>query len=114
MPAQRVSYVREGCGPLRRREAADPLLSAPTHEVTVERDVPVAMRDGVALATDVYRPADVDRAPVILARTPYSKAVLELYARYYARRGYVFAAQDCRGCFASPGAFEPFLMGSQW
>ena len=109
MPAQRVAYVREGCATLRRREAADPLLSAATHDVTVEREVPVPMRDGVALATDVYRPADVDRAPVILARTPYSKAVLELYARYYARRGYVFAAQDCRGCFASPGAFQPFL-----
>ncbi|RWK84835.1 MAG: hypothetical protein EOR45_30865, partial [Mesorhizobium sp.] len=40
------------------------------------RDVMVTMRDGVRLATDVYRPARGGRAldrptPVIVERTPY-------------------------------------------
>ena len=31
--------------------------SAHSYEVVVERDVMLAMRDGVRLATDIYRPA---------------------------------------------------------
>ena len=43
-------------------------------------DVMVRMRDGVRLATDVYRPARDGRPlpgrfPVILERTPYGKTV---------------------------------------
>ena len=41
--------------------------------VTVERDVPARMRDGVTLYADVYRPAAPGRYPVILFRHPYDK-----------------------------------------
>ena len=35
----------------------------------------VPMRDGVKLATDIYRPSDLTGPlPVILMRTPYNKA----------------------------------------
>lgn len=34
----------------------------------------VPMRDGVKLATDVYRRPEITRAPVVLMRTPYNKA----------------------------------------
>jgi predicted acyl esterase len=49
-----------------------------SHEVVVERDVMVAMRDGVRLATDIYRPARdgvalAGRFPVILERTPTAR-----------------------------------------
>ena len=49
------------------------------YDVTVQRDVMVAMRDGVQLATDIYLPARngkplTTRAPVILERTPYGKS----------------------------------------
>jgi len=48
------------------------------YEVKVERDIRVSMRDGITLATDVYRPAQDGQAvagafPVILERTPYGK-----------------------------------------
>ncbi|MEZ4863831.1 MAG: CocE/NonD family hydrolase [Caldilineaceae bacterium] len=33
----------------------------------------VPMRDGVQLATDIYRPADGAPTPVLMARTPYNK-----------------------------------------
>src|SRR5262249_18391707 len=33
----------------------------------------------------------------------------ELAGHFWARRGYVFAAQDVRGRFGSPGAWEPFV-----
>ena len=67
------------------------------------------MRDGVLLATDLYLPAGAPKSPVILLRTPYKKEFIEIQARYYARRGYVFAAQDVRGRFASAGQWEPLL-----
>ncbi len=48
------------------------------NEVHTESNVITAMRDGVLLASDVYRPAEagapIDAAfPVLLQRTPYSK-----------------------------------------
>jgi len=46
---------------------------------------------------------------VILVRTPYKKEMLEVQGRFYARRGYAYAVQDCRGRFGSPGVWEPFI-----
>ncbi len=85
--------------------------SQPKYEVTIARDVMVAMRDGVRLATDIYFPASngepIDaRMPSLLHRTPYDKSVTEetlAYCRYFAQRGYVAVIQDCRGTFASEG-----------
>src|SRR5262249_21751865 len=68
-----------------------------------------AMRDGVQLGTDIYRPDRPGKCPGILVRTPYKKEMQELTGRYYARRGYVVAIQDCRGRFSSEGAWEPFI-----
>jgi uncharacterized protein len=113
VPAQHAAYVREGYESLMKPQTEDSLLSAPTHEVVIDRDIRVAMRDGVTLATDVYRPADGGTYPVILVRTPYKKEMNELQCRYYARRGYVFVVQDCRGRFASAGTWEPFVNESR-
>lgn len=109
VPAQRAAYVRQGYETLRQVEEKDPLLSKPEYEVTVERNVAVPMRDGLKLATDIYRPATTAQVPVILIRTPYKKEVSELDGLYYARRGYAVAIQDCRGRFSSPGTWEPFV-----
>lgn len=95
----RFELVREG----------QPLPTDSKQDFTIERSVPVSMRDGIKLATDIYRPTGPGRFPVILQRTPYKKEMLELQAKYYARRGYVFAAQDVRGRFASQGNWEPFV-----
>ena len=40
--------------------------------ITVEKDVMVPMRDGVALATDLWIPT-VTPAPTLLVRLPYGK-----------------------------------------
>ena len=109
VPSQQAAYVRAGFEALRRTEEKDPLISKPTHKVTVDRGVGVPMRDGVKLATDVYRPEGDGKYPVILIRTPYKKEVQELEGMYYARRGYAVAVQDVRGRFASPGQWEPFV-----
>lgn len=98
--------------------------------ITVERDVMVPMRDGVRLATDIYRPTDScenearDAArgaaqgktqhPVLVHRTPYNKSDawvvggLMLNPLLAAERGYVVLVQDTRGRFASEGEWQPF------
>jgi uncharacterized protein len=109
IPSQHAVYVRAGSEGLRRTEEKDPLISRPTEEVIVERGVGVPMRDGIKLATEIYRPKAAGKYPLILIRTPYKKEIQQLDAMYYARRGYAVAAQDVRGRFASPGEWEPFV-----
>ena len=81
-------------------------------EVSVEKNVMVAMRDGVRLATDIYHPAhsgdaDDGKFPVILERTPYNKDELAVAANHYVPHGYVVIAQDVRGRYRSEGHWFP-------
>jgi putative CocE/NonD family hydrolase len=46
-------------------------------DVLIERDLFVRARDGVGLASDVYRPSDDGPFPVLLERTPYDKSASE-------------------------------------
>ena len=84
--------------------------------IVVERGVLVPMRDGVRLATDVYRPAGPGRSPVLVHRTPYGKddlwpvATLVFSPIEAAARGYAVVVQDCRGRFASEGEWIPFVV----
>lgn len=80
-------------------------------DFVVERNLMVPMRDGVQLATDVYRPAadgkaTTERLPVILTRTPYDKSGAGRAAEYFATHGYVFVAQDTRGRYGSQGVWH--------
>jgi uncharacterized protein len=81
-------------------------------EITVERNVPTTMRDGVALYSDIYRPVSSEPLPVILIRIPYDKTQAEnvAYAHpsWYARHGYIVVCQDNRGRYASKGTWYPF------
>ena len=81
--------------------------SAPTHDVKWAMNVPVPMRDGVRLATDLFLPDAEGQFPVVLVRTPYGSETPghSEQGRYYARRGYVFAVQDIRGKYDSEGAW---------
>jgi uncharacterized protein len=91
--------------------------SSQQFDVVWNRDNMVSMRDGVGLATDVYRPALDGRpidspVPVLLERTPYNKLRVDLIstARFFARRGYAVALQDVRGRFNSEGEWYPFAL----
>ncbi|SEW31398.1 CocE/NonD family hydrolase [Halobacterium jilantaiense] len=83
------------------------------YAVHADLRVMVETRDGVGLATDIYRPADPetrkpidDPRPVILDRTPYDRTGGRLrHGEWYASRGYVVAIQDVRGRFDSEGDF---------
>ena len=66
------------------------------------------MRDGIKLATDLYKPEGEERLPVILIRTPYNKEGNAAIGAEGVKRGYVIVVQDCRGRFASEGENLPF------
>lgn len=42
-------------------------------DIQVERDVPVRLRDGTTIYTDVFRPTGADRVPAVVAWSPYGK-----------------------------------------
>ncbi|GAC1317494.1 MAG: CocE/NonD family hydrolase [Chloroflexota bacterium] len=76
---------------------------------TVETNSMVAMRDGVRLATDIYRPEADGTYPVILARTPYNKDGSKDEGIFFAEHGYVYIVQDTRGRYASEGNFDIYV-----
>lgn len=88
------------------------ILNAGTAEykIRIERDVVGAMRDGVRLKADVYRPDAEGSFPVVLGRAPYGKnRVPTSIIETHAKRGYIVVIQDIRGRGESEGIFEPFF-----
>ena len=77
----------------------------------VQRDIMVAARDGVGLATDVYRPEGKGPFPVILERTPYDKRNSAAFAVRAAAKGYVVIIQDVRGRYKIVFTFLTDVLG---
>lgn len=80
----------------------------------VERDVPIAARDGVILCADVYRPDGDRKVPAILSRTPYDRSVAmtplaAIDPERLAEAGLALVCQDVRGQHSSAGEFYPFV-----
>jgi uncharacterized protein len=70
----------------------------------------IAMRDGVKLNTNIFRPKDASGPlPIILERTPYQAPENANWARgkfsALAAEGYIFVFQDIRGRYKSEGRF---------
>jgi putative CocE/NonD family hydrolase len=81
-------------------------------EITIQKNVPATMRDGITLMSDVYRPAGEGEYPVLLTRLPYGKD-RPRDPTYFdpvkaAGAGYIVVVQDVRGRYASEGEFVPF------
>jgi putative CocE/NonD family hydrolase len=86
-------------------------MTAASHTITVEFDVPAQMRDGTTLRANIFRPVDAGRYPVLLTRTPYGKDFFRDSMPdpvTAARQGYVVIVQDTRGRFTSDGDWRPF------
>lgn len=76
-----------------------------------DRAVLVTMRDGVGLATNVFRPKDAKGPlPTILWKTPYSELGMRgaslRYALAAVKQGYAFVIQNERGRYFSEGKYE--------
>lgn len=81
----------------------------------IDQKVMMPMRDGVRLATDIYRPKTDQPVPIIFSRTPYNFNTYrdgELVTRtletaYQAvKRGYAYVVQNERGRFFSEGEWD--------
>jgi putative CocE/NonD family hydrolase len=82
----------------------------------VERKVMMPMRDGVRLATDIYRPKDATGpVPIIWVKTPYNfnywdvrnGVPADMTAALTAiKRGYAYVVQNERGHFFSEGNYD--------
>ncbi len=82
----------------------------------VDRKVMMPMRDGVRLATDVYRPKNVEgKVPTIFVRTPYNfnywdvqngvpRDMSTIIAAV--KRGYAYVIQNERGHYFSEGNYD--------
>jgi len=111
------------------KEGALPL---PT-DILFERDVPVTLRDGTVIYTDVFRPVGGTNLPAIIAWSPYGKekgmtqlddfpgragvpqsVVSELQKwegpdpAYWCSHGYAIINPDSRGAYSSNGDIQAF------
>jgi len=81
----------------------------------VDQKVMMPMRDGIRLATDIYRPKTGGKVPIVFSRTPYnfntwrdgkeSTRVAETAYRYVSR-GYAYVIQNERGRYFSEGEWD--------
>ena len=95
-----------------RRELEGELQSL----AVVDRKVMMPMRDGVRLATDIYRPKNVTgKVPTIVVKTPYNFNYWDVRNRVPAdmtailtaiKRGYAYVGQNERGHFFSEGNYD--------
>lgn len=110
VPGQKLKFIADGWEALAKDPlAAYPELSQPDYKPITERGVKMRARDGVTLVQDVIRPDAPGKFPVILERTPYGRQAAEVEGPFYARRGYIFVTQDCRGRGDSNGEWDPFV-----
>ena len=109
------------------------LISQPKYRVKAEEDVHVAMRDGVHLAVDVFRPDAPGKFPALLALSPYGKELQKLLlppqpldksplwdgvieagdTNDIVSRGYVHVIGDLRGTGYSEGEYVGLHAGTE-
>jgi len=82
----------------------------------IDRKVMMPMRDGVRLATDIYRPKNAGgKVPIVFVRTPYNFNFWDVRngvpadmtaALTAVKRGYAYIVQNERGHFFSEGNYD--------
>src|SRR5205823_1379728 len=87
----------------------------------IDRKVRMLMRDGVRLATDIYRPKNATgKVPTIWVRTPYNFNFWDVHNGVPAdmsamltavKKGYAYVVQNERGHFFSEGNYD--ILGSR-
>lgn len=95
--------------------AQEGILDALNEIAIVDQKVMMPMRDGIRLATDIYRPKTKEKVPIIFSRTPYNfnswgdgKQRTRTAQRAYeaVKRGYAYVVQNERGRYYSEGEWD--------
>ena len=106
-----LAAVAAAAGPI----SAQGELEALQAIAVIEQKAMVPMRDGIRLATDIYRPRTTDPVPTIFVRTPYNfnpyrdgeLSTRGIRAAFQAvSRGYAYVVQNERGKFFSEGEWD--------
>ena len=96
-------------------QAQQDILAELEEIAIIDQKVMMPMRDGIRLATDIYRPRTGQPVPIIFSRTPYnfnSGGVGERRTRTARRayeavkRGYAYVVQNERGRYYSEGEWD--------
>ncbi len=96
-------------------QAQEDILKELEEIAIVDQKVMMPMRDGVRLATDIYRPNTDEKVPIIFSRTPYNfntwrdgKQELRTAKRALeaVKRGYAYVVQNERGRYFSEGEWD--------
>ena len=96
-------------------QAQDDILEKLEEIAIIDQKVMMPMRDGIRLATDIYRPKTDEKVPVIFSRTPYNfnswgdgerrtRAAQRAYEAV--KRGYAYVVQNERGRYYSEGQWD--------
>jgi putative CocE/NonD family hydrolase len=113
-----IGPVRAQRGPLSPDAAAKRWETEKELEqvAVIDRKLMVPMRDGVRLATDVYRPKDSSKkVPIIFVKTPYNFNYWDVRngvpsdmtaALKAVKHGYAYVVQNERGHFFSEGNYD--------
>lgn len=81
----------------------------------VDQKIMMPMRDGIRLATDIYRPKTDEKVPIIFSRTPYNfnlwgdgkeRTRTAQRALEAVKRGYAYVVQNERGRYFSEGEWD--------
>jgi predicted acyl esterase len=102
--------------------------SLPRHDLLIEKDVEITLRDGVRLQADVFRPKGGGKVPAIINIGAYQKDKLwvpppdleekpnpymnweAVNPLWWVPRGYAAVRVDTRGTGKSPGQTDPFSL----
>jgi len=112
-PVGSSAQTREQAQLIAQREKTEKELEA---IAVVDRKVMVPMRDGIRLATDIYRPKNASgQVPTIFVRTPYNFNYWDIALGAprdmstiidAVKRGYAYVQQNERGHFFSEGNYD--------
>ena len=95
--------------------AQEDILQKIEEIANIEQKVMMPMRDGIRLATDIYRPKTSEKVPIIFSRTPYNfnswgdgeRRTRTAERAYEAvKRGYAYIVQNERGRYYSEGEWD--------
>jgi len=118
MVASTIAVVRAQQAPLTQAQKDQRIQSEKELEsvAIIDRKVMMPMRDGVRLATDIYRPKNASgKVPTIWVRTPYNFNFWDVRNGVPAdmtniltaiKRGYAYVIQNERGHFFSEGHYD--------
>ncbi len=101
---------------LHSQEQVEEDIFAKLEEIAiVDQKVMMPMRDGIRLATDIYRPKTNEKVPIIFSRTPYNfnswgdgeqRTRTARQAYEVVKRGYAYVVQNERGRYYSEGTWD--------